>query len=222
MEAAMQTPQATGIDLDFRPKSYFWPASLETHLLSRVKGAERKAALKRSLDRGRPEEVPDFLARSSLTNAERSSLGSIHPAFMGGEYLPDLAQNETMIARITIASTTQDVTCVYARRGKSRIHYRVVDEYEGDTLSGRNTRTSVKPLTLGELEAFFDGAWSLLDVLEANFRESGYEREEMLGFVVAVESEFYPELDRLYRDRITDWAARQRANEAWDDDDAAT
>src|ERR1700680_1429675 len=61
--------------------------------------------------------------------------------------------------RITIASTTQDVTSVYACRGKYRIHYRVVDEYDGDTLSGRNTRTSARPLSLGELEAFFNGAF---------------------------------------------------------------
>jgi hypothetical protein len=54
--------------------------------------------------------------------------------------------------------TTQDVTSVYARRGKNHIRYRVVDEYDGDTLSGRNTRTSRRPLTQGELEPFFNGA----------------------------------------------------------------
>jgi len=64
---------------------------------------------------------------------------------MGGEYLPNLKPKEVMVARITIASTTQDVTCVYARRTKHRIHYRVVDEYSGDTLSDRRTRSSVKP-----------------------------------------------------------------------------
>jgi hypothetical protein len=210
----MQSNQPREIDLDFRPKSYFWPTALETHLLSRIKGAERKAALKRLLDSGRPEDIPDFLAKSALSSAERQALGRIHPAFMGGEYLPDLMPTETMIARITIASTTQDVTCVYARRGKNRIHYRVVDEYEGQTLSGRNTRTSVKPLTLAELGTFFSGAWLLLDVLEANFGDHGYDEEEVLGFVVAIESEYYPELDRVYRERITDWAARQRAAEA--------
>lgn len=64
------------------------------------------------------------------------------------------------IVRITIASVTQDVTCVYARRSKRRIHYRVVDEYENETLSGKTTRTSTHPLTLGELETFFNNAWS--------------------------------------------------------------
>jgi hypothetical protein len=109
---------------------------------------------------------------------------------------------------------------VYARRGKGRIRYRVVDEYGGDTLSGRSTRTSLKPLTLGELESFFTGAWSIFDVLEANFGGSGRDEDEMQAFVVAIESEFYPELDRLYRERIAIWAAGQRANEAEGDDDA--
>ena len=129
---------------------------------------------------------------------------------MGGEYLADLKHDEVMIARITIASTTQDVTCVYARRGKNRIHYRVVDEYGGDTLSGRNARTSIRPLTLGQLESFFTGAWSIFDVLEVNFGDDGYDLEEMQDFVVSVDSEFYPELGWLYRRRITSWAAEQR------------
>lgn len=212
----MQSHQPPGIDLDFRPKSYFWPTGLETHLLSRIKGAERKAALQRLLDRGRHEDIPDFLAKSALSSAERQALGRIHPAFMGGEYLPDLMPAETMIARITIASTTRDVTCVYARRGKNRIHYRVVDEYEGQTLSGKNTRTSTRPLTLRELESFFNGAWSIFDGLDMNFGESGYDEDEMQAFVVDVGSRFYPELDRLVRERISLWGAGQRGKAGTD------
>ena len=115
---AVQVPEVPGINLDFRPPSYFWPLGLETHLLSRIKGAERKAALKQLIDAGRLDEIPDFLAQSSLGDEERQALGRIDPVFMGGEYLPDLLQNEVAIMRITIASTTQDVTSVYARRGK--------------------------------------------------------------------------------------------------------
>lgn len=125
-------------------------------------------------------------------------------------YLPDLMESEVMVARIVIASTTQDVTCVYARRGKHRIYYRVVDEYGGSTISVRGTRTSMRPLTLGQLEAFFNGAWSIFAVLDANFGDSGYDLDEMLDFVVCVESEFYPRLDTLYRRRISAWAAKQR------------
>ena len=203
-------PEAPGIDLQFRPRSYFWPLGLEKHLLARIKGAERKAALKQLIDAKRLDEIPDFLAQSALSDGERQALGRVHPAFMGGEYLPDLLQNEVAIARITIASTTQDVISVYARRGKNRIRYRVVDEYEGDTLSGKNTRTSTRPLALRDLEAFFNAAWSIFDVLAMNFGHSGYDRDEMLDFVVGVESQFYPQIGVLYQRRIDAWAAARR------------
>ena len=211
-----------GIDLGFRPKSYFWPLGLETHLLSRVKGAERKAELERLLAEGGVHEIPDFLARSKLSQADRVALGGIHPAFMGGEYLPDLVDEEVIIARITIASTTQDVTCVYARRGKGRIRYRVVDEYGGETLTGRNTRTSVRPLTLGELATFFDGSWSIFEVLDVNFADSGHDEQEMQGFVVSIDSRFYPDLEALYRARIEAFAAslaEEREDEPEDEPD---
>ena len=129
MTSSPVVPEVPGIDLAFRPRSYFWPLGLETHLLTRIKGAERKAALKRLIDAGRHDEISDLLAQSALSDVERQALGRMHPAFMGGEYLPDMLEAEVEIARITIASTTQDVTSVYARRGKNRIGYRVVDEY---------------------------------------------------------------------------------------------
>ena len=202
-------PDLSGVDLDFRPRSYFWPLGLETHLLARVKGAERKAALKQLIDAGRLDDIPDFIAHSALSEADRQALARIHPALMGGEYLPDLSQNEVVIASITIASTTQDVTSVYARRCRKRIYYRVVDEYGGETLSGRNTRTSTQPLALGQLEKFFNGAWSIFDVLEMNFQE--FDLARMLGFVVRIESSFYPEIETLYGLRIKAWATARRA-----------
>jgi hypothetical protein len=105
--------------------------------------------------------------------------------------------------------TPQGVTSVYARRGKNRMRYRAVDDYAGDTLSERNTHTSRRPLTLGELEAFFNGAWSIFDVLETNFRYGGYDRDELLGFVVGVESQLYPQIG-TYERRIETWAAARR------------
>jgi hypothetical protein len=217
---AVSLPAVPSIDLEYRPASYFWPLGLETHLLSRIKGAERKAVLQRLIDAGRLDEVPAFLTESALTADDRRAIGRLHPAFMGGEYLPDIAQNEVIIARIVIASTTQDVTCVYARRGKSRIHYRVVDEYDGDTLDDKRMRTSTRPLTLGQLEAFLNGAWSIFDVLEMNFADDGYPLEQMLRFVVAVESEFYPELGALYEERIRSWAAEHQPEADTDEEEA--
>lgn len=211
MERDSNSPAVPGIDLEFRPRSYFWPLGLEAHLLSRIKGAERRAALKMLIDAGQTDAIPDFLARSGLSESERQSVGRLHPSFMGGEYLPDMTQHEVAIARITIASTTQDVTSVYASRGKRRIYYRVVDEYGGDTLSGRNTRTSMKPLRLRELEAFFNGSWPLFDVLEMNFGYDGYPIDRILNFLVGIESSFYPQFGDLIATRVKEWASVQRA-----------
>jgi hypothetical protein len=203
-------PEVPGIDLSFRPRSYFWPLDLEAHLLSRVKGAERRAALQRLIDAGRLDEAPAILMLSGLSKHDREMIGRIHPAFMGGEYLPDLDDREVEIARITIDSVTRDVTSVFARRGKRRISYRVVDEYGGDTLTGKGTRTSLRPISLGELETLFNRAWSIFDVLEMNFGHDGYPMEAMQRFVIAVESEFYPQIGRLYRRRIEAFAAERQ------------
>ena len=105
---------------------------------------------------------------------------------------------EVEIVRMAINSTTFGVTSVYARRGKSRIYYRVVDEYGGDTLSGPSTRSSIKPLNLGQLVEFFDRAWPLMEVLEMNFEG---DIDGMLGFFRA-ESVFSPQIDALYRIRV--------------------
>ena len=187
------------IDLAFRPKTYFWPLGLDRHLLTHVKGAARRAMLQRLIDEGRLDEIPDFLAAAKLSEAERTSIGRIHPRLMGGEYLPDQEEGEVEIARIEIASSTGDVTSVYARRDGAEIHYRVVDEYEGDTLTGDTERTSAEPLTLGELTDFFLDAWNLLDVLEMNQFAS---LDDALAFFDG-RSEFYPDFDRLLRERVT-------------------
>ena len=194
----MATTEAVQIDLDYRPASYFWPHGLATHLLARVKGATRKAALKNLIDAGRLDEVPAVLAKSALSEEERRAIGRIHPALMGGEYLPDLDRTEIEIARISIRSTTADVTSLYARRGGSCIHYRVVDEYGGDTLTGDNERSSDKPLTLGELVEFFTATWPFMGVLEMNY-EGDLERK--LGFFSG-QSAFYGEFDALLRQRV--------------------
>ena len=189
---------AEGIDLNFRPKSYFGPRRLEQYLISKVKGAVVKARLEALSEEGRHAEVASLLGDEGISEADIKALERVHPMFMGGNYLPDTDDGEVEIARIEIASTTFDVTCVFARPEKGLIRYRVVDEYDGDTLSGPNEMTSDKPLTLGELTDFFLNAWSLVDVLEMNFED---DVESALGFFTA-RSEFYPELDSLCRQRV--------------------
>jgi hypothetical protein len=184
---------------DFRPASYFWPLGLETHLLARVKGAARKKALRKLIAAGEIDRLPEFLTQSELSEEDRRMIGRVHPQLMGGEYLPRLADDEVEIARIAIRSTTGDVTAVYARRGAGgTVHYRVVDEYDGETLQGETTRALPRTLTLGELVDFFLGAWSLVECCRANFED---DLEGALGFFSG-ESAFYEDFDEALRDRL--------------------
>ncbi len=80
------------------------------------------------IDAGKLDEIPEFLAKEKLSEGERAAIGRIRPTLMGGEYLPDMTDDEVEIARIDIRSTTHDVTSVYARREDGQIHYRVVND----------------------------------------------------------------------------------------------
>jgi hypothetical protein len=208
------------IDLNFRPKGYFWPLDLRTHVLSSIKGAERKAYIKEMFEEGREGEIPDEVIQPALPKELRIAAGRIHPWLMGGEYLPNLRKKEVEIARITLASTTQDVTCVYAYRAKDKIRYRVVDEYVGDTIAGRKTRSSKLPLTLMELTDFFLGAWDLLEVLDMNFGDEGYPGWKVRPFFEG-SSEFYPSFGELLKQRVETWLQQKHSelNEDADDTD---
>lgn len=74
------------LNLTYRPSSYFWAQELGIELTPSIKGAERRRLYEQALAAGTP--VPKDLFKPGLTTAERRSWGSIHPAMMGGEYLP--------------------------------------------------------------------------------------------------------------------------------------
>ena len=202
------------IDLNYRPISYFWAQEKGIQLTSNIMGAERKAMFERLLEEARADEINNLISKPVLNDEERVQIGRIHPAFMGGEYLPRLKANEVEIARITIATTTQDVACVYAKQFKTRIQYRVVDEYNGSTIEGKCHRTSKQPLTLNQLADFFLSAWDLLKTLEHNFGEYGYPRREINKFIVDVSSSYYAEFGKLIRERVDIWLSSKpiRAN----------
>ena len=188
------------IDIHYRPKSYFGPQRREAYLISQVKGAAVRERLEKLFAEGRHDELKNLLGKEGVPKSALKALEFVHPMFMGGNYLPDTEEGEVEIARIEIASTTFDVTCLFAKQNNGRILYRVVDEYEGDTLTGPSEMTSDKPLTLGEMADFFLGAWSLMDVLEMNFEG---DLESALGLFTA-KSEFYPDFDRLCRQRVAE------------------
>lgn len=186
------------IDLGFRPKTYFRPEKLEKYLLSKVKGAVLRKKLRALFDAGQHARVQALLSDAVFSEADRKMLESIHPMFMGGNYLPDTEADEVEVARISIQSTTFDVTSIYARAEAGVIHYRVVDEYGGDTLQGPSEATTREPMTLGEFADFFLTAWPLIEVLEMNFED---DLDGALEFFSA-DSNFYPDLERLLTQRV--------------------
>ena len=208
----------SAIDFDFRPTGYFWPHTLATHLLATVKGAVRQQHIRTLIEANRLDELEDWLAKQSLTETERRATGRIHPMFMGGEYLSDLRKREIEIARISLQSTTGDVISVRAFRGKGPFRYRVVDEYNGETLTSKTTRISKRPLTLGELEKFIEGAGAGIEIVRFNIQYGDGDPESCRNFLSAM-SPFYPELDALYELRFEELAKSMRRDDLYDDED---
>lgn len=198
---------------DYRSRDYFGRYDRQTELLTSVKGVVRRQAIRQALEEGTLDDLPDTIRQASLDTDERQRLGAIHPDFMGGEYLPRSRHQEIEIARIRIRSTTSDVTCLYARPVGRRIAYRLVDEYGGETLTGRAQRTSMRPLTMGQMIEFFLGAWDLYAVLRCNCLD---DVAGMLRFFRG-ESAFYPCFDDSLRERVQK-RFPQQANE---DDEGA-
>lgn len=211
--------------LDYRPNTYFWARDLKVKLPSDIAGAERRRLYRAAVQAGNTSlflSDPDF-SSELLEPGLRAAWGRYHPSHLGGEYLPRRACEEVEIARIVIDSTTRDVTCVYAKRGKNRIYYRVVDEYGGETLCNGGTRTSKQPLTLGQLVDFFLGSWDVLNVLDFNFCDDGYPPRQVHRFLLDLSSDFYPDFEDQVRYRVDEWLASVRGEPvaSWDADDQA-
>lgn len=209
MNEHVVTPEVRGIDLSFRPRTYFGPLPLETHLLAHVTGHERRELLRLLLAAGGAEQAPPALVVSTLREDDRRDLGRIHPAMMGGEYLPPLDPGETEIARISLASVTADQISVRAKPVPDGIAYRIIDEYDNDCM-GYQCRPSITalPLTLRELVEMLEGACegggAVLSHIIGNIECGGAYVDELRNFV-RVSSEFYPELAGYYEWRIEAW-----------------
>ena len=91
-------------DSDYRPNSYWGPQLLETAILSKIKGQERKEIVKKYLASKKLDSETQLI-EEDLPEEIRKGYGRIHPKFMGGEYLPNTADNEIEIARVVLKST---------------------------------------------------------------------------------------------------------------------
>lgn len=120
------------IDYTETPASYWEDANPLTSILKNVKGAVRRRMIRDCWNEGCLEDLEDALLEDALADDDRATLAGIHPALMGGEYLPDYRPGEAEIVRVQLNSTMSDVISVRARPVRGLIEYRVVDEYESE------------------------------------------------------------------------------------------
>ena len=221
--------QYSDIDYGQRPASYWEDADILTALLRNVKGQERRKMIREYWSQGRLHELDERLLADTLSEEDRDRLGKIHPALMGGEYLPDYRGGEVEIARIELQSTTFDVISIRAMRRARGIAYVIVDEYDTEFELAR--KTSREPLTLAELIRFIDesqhpeyepGLALCYNVSNAesydDYNLGG--REELREFT-KVSSEFYPELLDHYENVFDEWVKEEKSPEEKDLNPAA-
>jgi hypothetical protein len=199
-----------GIDYGFRPQSYWLDRDVLQALLRNVKGAERRKMIKSYYKNGNFQELEESFSKISLSDEERFRLASIHPMFMGGEYLPDYERDETEIARIELNSTMADVISIRACLDEGEtIEYSVVDEHDGKF--NLWTEWSDKPFSLSELVEFIDrtelegSSYSGLSLSFNNSNAECMDKENLVGFTT-ISSEIYPDLEDHYGKVFTEWA----------------
>jgi len=176
---------------------------------------------------------------SSLLEADagpelKKSLGMIHPAWMGGEYLPDYFRGEVEIARIELKSVTADVYSVRARRTTttSRIRYRIVDEYPEYGVWTLRVKSSALPLTFRNIVRLIDTSTSaftydipedgnLTDGLRDSWTSQDGDPHGAAEFLT-VRSSFYPGLSDYYEKKaelwLEDWLRHNRDDDEDEED----
>ena len=207
-------PDSSKYDLDFRPKSYWVMKDVLTQIEARVTGKVRKEIIKKALQD--KKSIPEELLQGSLNDNLRKYLGSLHPSFMGGEYLPKLEDTDVIIANITCQSTTLDVIVVVARRTDRGIEYRIDDEYPPDGMQEYKVqpKLSKEPLSFKELINLIDNAVEgglVGSGRDWHYQECG-EPEKYYNFETA-SSAFYPQLSRWYDDANEEWLEGKKEEE---------
>ncbi len=75
------------IDYSWRPEGYFEPTDPEELMLSRITGAARREAVRKMIEDGGMDAVPEGFGNEELSERHRTAWGRIHPMCMGGEFL---------------------------------------------------------------------------------------------------------------------------------------
>ena len=199
-----------GIDYSYAPESYWVDSSIRQSILRNIKGTERRKLVDEALRNGNFDLIEDELIGAEVSYELRNSLSAIHPHLMGGEYLPSYLEGETEIARIELQSTTSDVISIRARGQDGLIHYRIVDEYDGEFVL--SSETSQKPFTLEELVYFIENSslCGLSGSLHLGYNGYNLEcmdsRDELRDFT-SISSDIYSDLYNHFDRVFDDWVA---------------
>lgn len=188
------------IDLSYRPTEYYSPIGLRRHLINQLDDSADKKLLNSLIEKGEFGKLDELIGDTGMPNEVKEGLRRMHISYSASFYLPDLEADEVEVARIELATLHPDKTILYAKKLSNSYIYRVVDEYEGDTLKSNNIMDSNSPLTLGEMADFFFSAWPFFEVLERNY-SSEKEFEELLSFFVA-HSYYYMNFNELCVERV--------------------
>ena len=210
-------PNHKDFQLNYRPESY-WDDNVNG--FTNIKGELRRQIIENAFREGNIDILPASIFSDKLSNEERKFTGSIHPAFMGGEYLPDYLDGEVEIVRVSLKSVTYDVYSIRAKKADDgRINYRMVDECESwdNEYFKLKPEITLKPFTFGELVSFINNVeWNDDDGackgLTTRFRDMSFdpdspvmrELEDLANFV-SVSSFFYPDLIRWYENEAVEW-----------------
>ena len=207
-------------NMEYRPKSFWYPESLVTKILSQIKGQERKKAISSFIKDNK--RIPDtFLTDENLPPDIRDELSSIHPIFMGGEYLPDTEENEVEIARIIMQSATQDVISIRAKMFDDNINYSIIDENDNEFKPA--VLSSANPFSLAEIINFIDHS-SIVGADPPNIygggRKWAFDNEQDLSVwdFETVQSDFYTEIEPWYDLQNYIWLIEKKIELARADD----
>ena len=202
-------------DLSFRPNDFFHFADHKQKSGAKILGELRRSA---AVEGVRTTYYPPELVGRKFHSYLRQKEGRKHPWLMGGEYLPELFEDEVEICRIVLKSSTMDVISFRAQQADKKLEFRVVDEY-GDSEYQLPIPTSNTALTMGELITNLNECVELSadSGLENEYGGRGlvrpwlfqqFENEESLDEAsdfVTVHSVFYPQLEDYYEEAKKTW-----------------
>jgi hypothetical protein len=136
------------------------------------------------------------------------------PGFGGGGWLPETADNEVEIARVSLQSTLGDDISIRAKPTAGGIEHSVVDDYGTTYIVKHPIRQEA--LSLAELIELMDTVYDVdndMIGLTDKFRDLNFGGGDPQGLVdyVWVRSTLYLQLGEYYDMRAQEWAAGKHA-----------